>query len=110
MEGVENSLHCSSYKMFEKKIDTEEGRGLILYVDNKLEAAETHMETNFPEKLFVKIKLNQTDKLLVGLVKVVYRSPSNITSEYNDKLCSLISEATSKGYSHILTTPLHSTF
>jgi hypothetical protein len=40
MEGVENTLHCSSYKMFEKKIDTEEGRGLILYVDNKLEAAD----------------------------------------------------------------------
>jgi endonuclease/exonuclease/phosphatase family metal-dependent hydrolase len=32
----------------------------------------------------------------------VYRSPSNRTSEYNDKLCTLISEATSKGYSHIL--------
>jgi hypothetical protein len=107
MERVENALHCSIYKIFEKNIDTEEGRGLILYVDNKLEAAETHMETNFPEKLLVKIKLNQTDKLLVGLV---YRSPSNRTSEYNDKLCSLISEATSKGYSHILTTPLHSTF
>jgi hypothetical protein len=107
MERVENALHCSCYKIFEKNIDTEEGRGLILYVDNKSEAAETHMETNFPEKLLVKIKLNQTDKLLVGLV---YRSPSNRTSEYNDKLCSLISEATSKGYSHILTTPLHSTF
>ena len=60
--------------MFEKNIDTEEGRGLILYIDNKLEATEIHMETNFQENLFVKIKLNQTDKLLVGLV---YRSPSN---------------------------------
>jgi hypothetical protein len=60
--------------MFEKNIDTEEGRGLILYIDNKLEATEIHMEINFQENLFVKIKLNQTDKLLVGLV---YRSPSN---------------------------------
>jgi hypothetical protein len=85
--------------MFEKHIDREEGRGLILYLDNKLEAPEIHMETNFRENLFVKIKLNQTDKLLVGLV---YRSPSNRTSEYSDKLCSLISEATNKGYSHIL--------
>ena len=57
------------------------------------------METTFRENLFLKIKLNQTDKLLVGLV---YRSPSNRTSEYSDKLCSLISEATNKGYSHIL--------
>ena len=88
-----------SYKMFEKYIDTEEGRGHILYIDNKLDTTETHMGTNFQENLCVKIKLNQTDRLLVGLV---YRSPSNRTSEYNDKLCSLISEATSKGYSHIL--------
>jgi hypothetical protein len=39
------------------------------------------------------------DKLLVGLV---YRSPSNRTSENSDNMCSLISEATNKGYSHIL--------
>jgi hypothetical protein len=57
------------------------------------------MKINFQENLFVKIKLNQTEKLLVGLV---YRSPSNRTSENSDKLCSLISEATNKGYSHIL--------
>ena len=43
--------------MFEKNIDTEEGRGLILYIDNKLEATEIHMEINFQENLFVKIKL-----------------------------------------------------
>jgi hypothetical protein len=82
--------------MFEKHIDREEDRGLILYLDNKLEATEIHMKTNFQENLFVKIKLNQTDKLLV------YRSPSNRTSENSDNLCSLISEATNKGYSHIL--------
>jgi hypothetical protein len=34
-------------------IDTEEGRGLILYIDNKLEATEIHMETNIQENLFV---------------------------------------------------------
>jgi hypothetical protein len=66
-------------------------RGLILYLDNKLEATEIHMKTNFQENLFVKIKLNQTDKLLV------HRSPSNRTSENSDNLCSLISEATNKG-------------
>ncbi|CAG2193300.1 Peflin,Programmed cell death protein 6,Sorcin [Mytilus edulis] len=45
------------------------------------------------------IKLNQNDKLLIGLI---YRSPSNNTKEYNDKLTELISEATQKGFSHIL--------
>jgi hypothetical protein len=61
-----------------KITDREEDRGLILYLDNKLEATEIHMETNFQENLFVKKKLNQIDKLLVGLV---YKSPFNRTSE-----------------------------
>ena len=82
-----------------KHIDREDDRSLILYLDNRLEATEIQIETNFQENLFVKIKLSQTDKLLVGLV---YISPSNRTSEYSGKLCSLISEATNKGYSHIL--------
>jgi hypothetical protein len=72
---------------------------LTLLLDNRLEATEIQIETNFQENLFVKIKLSQTDKLLVGLV---YISPANRTSEYSGKLCSLISEATNKGYSHIL--------
>ena len=84
--------------MFEQHIDREEDRGLILYLDNTLEATEIHMETNFQENLLAKIKLNQTDKLLVGLV---YRSPSNRTGENSDNQYSLISEATNKDYSHI---------
>ena len=82
-----------------KHIDREDDRSLILYLDNRLEATEIQIETNFQENLFVKIKLSQTDKLLVGLV---YRSSSNRTSENSDNLCSLISEATNKGYSHML--------
>jgi hypothetical protein len=38
--------------MFEKHIDREEDRGLILYLDNKLEATEIHMKTNFQENLY----------------------------------------------------------
>jgi hypothetical protein len=40
--------------------------------------------------------------LVVSSYVLVYRSPSNRTSENSDNLCSLISEATNKGYSHIL--------
>jgi hypothetical protein len=47
------------YKMNEKNIDREEDRGLILYLDNKLEATEIHMETNFQQNLFVKKNLTK---------------------------------------------------
>ncbi|CAC5374164.1 unnamed protein product [Mytilus coruscus] len=85
--------------MFEKNLKTDEGRGLLMYVDTNLEATEIQMNTEFQENLFIKIKLNQNDKLLLGLI---YRSPSNNTKEYNDKLVNLMSEATEMGYSHIL--------
>jgi len=57
------------------------------------------MESKFQENLFVKIKLNQNDKLLVG---IIYRSPSVKTFEYNNELCTLLTEAIKKGFSHIL--------
>ncbi|VDI78167.1 Hypothetical predicted protein [Mytilus galloprovincialis] len=85
--------------MYEKNLETDEGRGLLLYIDSNLESTEVNMEAQFQENIFIKIKLNQNDKLLIGLI---YRSPSNNTKEYNDKLTELISEATQKGFSHIL--------
>ncbi|CAG2196936.1 unnamed protein product [Mytilus edulis] len=88
-----------NYKMFEKNIKSDEGRGLLMYVDSNLEATEITMKTEFQENIFIKVKLNQNDKLLVGLI---YRTPSNSSKEYNDKLVNLMSEATDMGYSHIL--------
>ena len=77
------------YKMYAKNLETNEGRGLLLYIDNKLESNEVSMRTSFCENLFVKIKLNNNDKLLLGLI---YKSPSENSREYADKLCELINE------------------
>ncbi|XP_071123444.1 uncharacterized protein [Mytilus edulis] len=88
-----------NYKMSEKNIKSDEGRGLLMYVDSNLEATGITMKTEFQENLSIKVKLNQNDKLLVGLI---YRTPSNSSKEYNDKLVDLMSEATDMGYSHIL--------
>ncbi|CAG2214545.1 unnamed protein product [Mytilus edulis] len=88
-----------NYKVFEKNIKSDEGRDLLMYVDSNLEATEITMKTEFQENIFIKVKLNQNDKLLVGLI---YRTPSNSSKEHNDKLVNLMSEATDMGYSHIL--------
>ena len=50
------------YQMFAKNIDREEGRGILLYINNIFGASEVEMDTTFEENLFVKIKLNN-DKL-----------------------------------------------
>lgn len=89
----------NNYKMYSKNLETDEGRGLILYIDQRLESSELKMNITFCENLFIKIKLNNNDKLLLGLI---YRSPSNNSMEYIDSLCNLLNEAASKGFSHLL--------
>ncbi len=87
------------YQMFSKNIENDTGRGLLLYVDQDLDATEYEPETQFEENLMVKINLNNADKLLVCLI---YRFHYNKSQEYNKKLRDLIDEANSKNFSHIL--------
>jgi ribosome biogenesis protein Nip4 len=66
-----------------KNIDREEGRGILLYINNIFGASEVEMDTTFEENLFVKIKLNNNDKLLIG---IIYRSPSNKNMKHHNQL------------------------
>ncbi|VDI00955.1 Hypothetical predicted protein [Mytilus galloprovincialis] len=89
-----------SYHLFSINIDSDKGRGMILYVHKTLGAKEVNMEINYEENIFVKIALNNNDALLLGLL---YRSPSEIAlSNNNSNLLNLITEPTQKNFSHIL--------
>ena len=56
------------YNMFHVNIDNCTGRGLLLYVHNSMQVEEVRLTVAFEENLFVKIKVNNTDCLLVGLI------------------------------------------
>ncbi len=86
------------FDIFSENLDKDIGRGMLLYIHKHLEAKEVKMKTEFEESVFAKIRLNNNDNLLVGLI---YRSDSG-TAENNRKLRTLISEASSLGHSHIL--------
>ncbi len=86
------------YDITPVNISNKTGRGMLLYTAKDLKAKEVLMDSDFSENIFVKIELNTEDSLLVGLV---YRSDAG-TDENNCKLRSLITEATTKGFSHIL--------
>jgi len=49
----------TEYNMFHANLNNNEGRGLIMYVHNSLQASELKMVTNFDENLFVKININK---------------------------------------------------
>ena len=94
----EFALNGLNYNMISKNVEESEGRGLILYTDHRINAKEIKMETNFSECIFAECKLNNKDKLLIGLI---YRSDSG-SNENNDNLIKLTNEACEKGFSHIL--------
>jgi hypothetical protein len=73
---------------------------MILYGHKSLNAKEVIMDTKYEEYILVKVKLNNQDNLLVGLI---YRSPSGSgESENNANLLKLINEATGRKFSHLL--------
>ena len=83
-----------NYNQFSVNIDNDIGRGMILYGHKSLNAKEVIMDTRYEEYIPVKVKLNNQDNLLVGLI---YRSPSGSgESENNANLLKLINEATGR--------------
>ena len=83
---------------FHKNITTKTGRGILLYTHKSLQAKEVEMKTNYEETIFVELKINQRDKLLIGCF---YRSDSG-TEENNSNLRNMINEACSMSYTHLL--------
>ena len=74
------------YDMFQANVDSNVGRGLILYIRKTLNASQVSTETEFQKNIFVDIKVGKTDTLLVGLI---YRSPS-CDGENNIRLRELV--------------------
>ena len=97
---VEFSIgHIGEYdSSFHRNIATNIGKGILLYAHKPFGAKEVEMKTDFQESVFVEINLNYRDKLLVGCI---YRS-DNEAEENTNNLTSLIREAASKTYLHIL--------
>ena len=55
------------------------------------------MDNIFQENIFVRVQLRNSNKLLIGLL---YRSPSNNSTQYNEGLHNIMHEATNLGYTH----------
>ena len=88
-----NELQLQGYSMFKNDLDSSYTSGVVIYVDERLEATEINIETKFSESIFIKIKSG----FIIGNI---YRSPSS--SQDNDNaLCDLI-ESVSKKISNFI--------
>jgi hypothetical protein len=102
-KGIQSSQEYSfetlnNYKMFSKNLETNVGRGLLLYVDTNLPCSEIEVDTSFEEFLAVRIQVSIHNTLLVLLV---YRSDSG-TTENNMELNRLIEIVQQVNHTHLL--------
>ena len=73
-------------------------RGCAIYVQNNIQAQEVSLESEHKDNIWIEIKLQRGDKLLVGCI---YRSP-NMPKEDNKQICNLLTTATRLNYYHLL--------
>ena len=91
-------LHIEGFNIFFSNGTGNLSRGVVLYIRDGVLAEECHVHSNFKESVWVSIKLQGNDKLLIGCI---YKSPNCDVDNLNE-LNSLISKVTKIGYSHIL--------
>ena len=76
-------------------------RGTAMYINKDLNAEEVKFEDNFEESIWVNIKLNGKDKMLVGCL---YNSPSSNTENLEELNKLIIEVSKMKEFSHLLIT------
>jgi len=94
----ECELYIDNYDLFIRSLSS--GRGVAIYVKSSLKAnlVDDLTEDEFIESVWCRIKLVNTDSLLVG---AIYRSPSS-SEDNNRRLNELLIRATSVNDSHLL--------
>ena len=91
-------IESENYDFHHINLDNDIGRGMTLLTDKRLAAKEVKINHEFEENLFVEIKLNNSDLLLVG---IIYRSESGTPENY-ELLLKTLDNVNSNKYSHTL--------
>ncbi|VDI66054.1 Hypothetical predicted protein [Mytilus galloprovincialis] len=76
-----SELALEGYDIFPENFPPNNGRGIIMYIKQELQAVEKTFKHEFKEFTCAKINLINNDKLLVGCI---YKSPSS--TEENHRL------------------------
>ncbi len=91
-------LQLDGYDMFTHGLDSQEGRGMVVYTHRDLHATHIQPTIACEEQLWVSIRLRDADNLTVGCL---YRSP-NSTAENNQSLNASIRDMYTRQPSHFL--------
>ena len=94
-----SELQIDGYNIYRSNVESH-SRGVIIYVSEQISSNIILDLTNHPfsESVWVEIRWNNTDNLLLG---GIYRSPQS-DSDNNNQLLEIISAATSKNFTHTM--------
>ena len=94
-----SELHIEGYNMYRSNVEGH-SRGVVIYVSDHISSNIVLDLTNhqFSENVWVEIRWNKRDNLLLG---GIYRSPSS-DSENNSQLLEILSAATNKQFTHTM--------
>ena len=93
---TEAEFKIDGYNITSKGVQSDHGRGIIIYTSTSLSFSELYLNSDFQEHVVVSTRLHGNDTLVIG---AVYRSPSS-DDENNEKLISLLEEITGRKASH----------
>ena len=86
------------YTLFHNGDQCNSARGVMVYVDIKMTATPVDVGGSFVESLFLNLKINNSERLLLGCM---YRSP-NSNTENNKKLLELLNNINYASYSNVV--------
>lgn len=94
-----SELHIDGYNIYRSNVEGH-SRGVVIYVSDHISSNIVLDLTNhkFSESVWVEIRWNKRDTLLLG---GIYRSPQS-DSDNNSQLLDLLSAATNKKYTHTM--------
>ena len=70
MSSYHPEFSLEGYEIFSQNIENQEGRGIIIYIENSLPAEEVNLNTSLKECLFVELKLINKRNLLFGCIYI----------------------------------------
>ena len=88
------------YSLFHSNMDTQNGRGVSLYISEILTATPIVLCNEFCESVWVIILLTGNEKLLIGYI---YSSPTQQCDLNNARLCNMLLRASNMtDFTHVL--------
>ena len=96
---TEAELQLDGYTLHSCNLETDQRRGVVVYIDNSLQATQVGTDTAGDEQLWLSIRLWNHDLLLFGCI---YRSPGSTEENYTQLYTSIINMCDETRYTHQL--------